>query len=97
RDLHSLPTRRSSDLGNRFRQIDSVIVPNQIEAITPLAARANRAAGFSYISKNTKIVLPIVEDAIHVYAGFLECRTKVRAQREKKDRKSTRLNSSHVK
>src|SRR5690606_42084679 len=74
RDLHSFPTRRSSDLFVRFfakQAYSSVVTAKVLEQYTPLVKR---------------VFTQIVNDQI--------------AERLKsafKDRKSTRLNSSHVK
>src|SRR5690606_40026471 len=79
RDLHSFPTRRSSDLVNKHRQrIAQTLMPEFPSlAVTPI-------------------------DNLFPYEVTSETRVRaisrrLRAERQCRDRKSTRLNSSHVK
>src|SRR5690349_24035624 len=74
RDLHSFPTRRSSDLGGHRRAVEVEVAAGE----DPLLA-VEAAAGESEAEGNPAIG----EHLVPAIAGF-------------PDRKSTRLNSSHV-
>src|SRR5262245_66634213 len=73
-DLHSFPTRRSSDLG-----IEAARVGARVEAISAAVQTATEEAGFS-----------VVRNLVgHGVGRFYHEEPQV-------DRKSTRLNSSHL-
>src|SRR5690606_40106234 len=94
RDLHSVPTRRSSDLGNGhdgevFQADASVDGVVQMHALG-VAAREVEAVR----------ELDVGVDAVtgeNGDAGFGHLKNPAACARRRTDRKSTRLNSSHVK
>src|SRR5207302_10891780 len=82
RDLHSFPTRRSSDLGRRH-EVSRSSLPNQIFIPNP-----GRVLGGS------------VRHPVTIYSSELDGRHVddcLDRRHNERDRKSTRLNSSHVK
>src|SRR5690606_41533952 len=86
--LHSFPTRRSSDLARELdRGGQAFLVHNRIETIETIAARVRALAPRARIGV-AHGQLP-AEALERVMQGFVSG--------EVEDRKSTRLNSSHVK
>src|SRR5690606_42160444 len=85
RDLHSFPTRRSSDLG----RVNGWWCPLNDSPAT--AGQQHQA--------RTKICLHLLKNCVHRGAGRFHIGGQMRGAEECgfKDRKSTRLNSSHVK
>src|SRR5690606_41155591 len=93
RDLHSFPTRRSSDLESRnadktYNKIAATELDNQMGSFD-WAALANGAkiAG----------VTDIIVRQPSYFEGFAKVLDSTDLQSWQEDRKSTRLNSSHVK
>src|SRR5690606_40975033 len=97
RDLHSFPTRRSSDLlGGLEREAARLALLHRLEhAGLDLAADRNvvRLGDRAHVAAARQLA----DDEPGAVAD--ECRVDVlvRARRAPEDRKSTRLNSSHVK
>src|SRR5690606_41961899 len=93
RDLHSFPTRRSSDLG-RLRAV-VLGIANQNGPI-PRADEAYDPKSLEHIIAGT---YPVESDMVYEMEAFREVleRYGVTVYRPQLDRKSTRLNSSHVK
>src|SRR5690349_1347285 len=87
-DLHSFPTRRSSDLGlTGFTHL--------FNAMPPLAGREPGPVGAALDDPDAYVGL--IVDLVHVSAVSLRVAIAARGwQRMMLDRKSTRLNSSHV-
>src|SRR5699024_11855711 len=84
RDLHSLPTRRSSDLKTGMANCAVVFI---IRTIPP-----NRTLGSSFI-----IVIPLpISFIFSADDPLFEGSLSLLITKTIKDRKSTRLNSSHV-
>src|SRR5206468_10895935 len=92
RDLHSFPTRRSSDLGaevaDRHRVIDMVSAEKKgVDCVD-----ADEAEFLSYALHEPVKPAAVVRDEC---VGDLACRGSDAFGCERRDRKSTRLNSSH--
>src|SRR5690606_40369976 len=90
RYLHSLPTRRSSDL----EQLQHVLLDVDVE-VNRLLATDLLAGDFHVHAEHQRTVGPVVGRG----AQHVELEVSQRAEQDvhAADRKSTRLNSSHVK
>src|SRR5690606_41060523 len=89
RELHSFPTRRSSDL--ECFQCDD---PGRDGGGEVLRQEGPQRLVFPGLDVACR---PVVQDAQAKHALFSEIDRNARAQGIARDRKSTRLNSSHVK
>src|SRR5204863_8214907 len=94
-DLHSFPTRRSSDLDGRLSGTAAARAAEArgagITTFTTRAPRDRRARHRHGSAADSRIRWPREQDLASLIAEDLVCPTKWRI-----DRKSTRLNSSHV-
>src|SRR5690606_41516730 len=96
RDLHSFPTRRSSDLLFRYSTA-TFLMP---ASLASLAIATPCSASDGQVRNQTPCVLPCSASSVNI--GDVEdgdtCTTLLPAVTDVRiDRKSTRLNSSHVK
>src|SRR5690606_42069595 len=94
RDIHSFPTRRSSDLGESSQPSAlpwDQIAPTPFKATNMLSDAALKQLRGEYESrlKNDAILKELIENTKMIKETRKESRIS--------DRKSTRLNSSHVK
>src|SRR5699024_12408984 len=76
RDLHSFPTRRSSDLENLSALLTGITITDVIQAFAA--------------------TIGIIISLIALWQSKKSIKLTEKSIREAKDRKSTRLNSSHV-
>src|SRR5690606_42138733 len=95
-DIHSFPTRRSSDLLEEPKDPEACNVFKIFRLVAPADAVADvaakyRAGGYGYGHAKKELLAALLD-------GFATERdTFARLMADKGDRKSTRLNSSHVK
>src|SRR5690606_39447282 len=94
--LHSVPTRRSSDLYDLSPLFRSTVGFDRLARLMDTATRFDESAP-SYPPYNIEKTGENAYRITMAVAGFAEDEIEITAQDNTLDRKSTRLNSSHVK
>src|SRR5690606_41488321 len=95
RHLHPFPTRRSSDLLLKKLSINKDILETKLDE---LLKSFPRVSGQAYLSSATNNVLQQAEKETREFKDeYISIEHLLLALQASRDRKSTRLNSSHVK